>query len=187
MENADTLEQGVTGIARHISHLIDDHGVHDVGGDAQLVADLAGDQAAQVGGVLTLNADGAVRDHVVVDGVGAAADGTQQTAAAADSGQGAGVDALLAQRAHDQIAAPVLLGGDGFELGNVLRTMAQGLVKEQLLILIDTDLGGGGAGVDDENSVRHGGVPPKLICSGGRIFTRPANHYSPLYKIFLSL
>ena len=157
VENADTLEQGMTGIARHISHLIDDHGVHDVGGDAQLVADLAGDQAAQVGGVLTLNADGAVRDHVVVDGVGAAADGTQQTAAAADGGQGAGVDALLAQRAHDQIAAPVLLGGDGFELGNVLRTMAQGLVKEQLLILIDTDLGGGGAGVDDENSVRHGG------------------------------
>ena len=63
VENADTLEQGMTGIARHISHLIDDHGVHDVGGDAQLVADLAGDQAAQVGGVLTLNADGAVRDH----------------------------------------------------------------------------------------------------------------------------
>ena len=99
VENADTLEQGMTGIARHIGHLIDDHGVHDVGGDAQLVADLAGDQAAQVGGVLTLNADGAVRDHVVVDGVGAAADGTQQTAAAADGGQGAGVEALLAQRA----------------------------------------------------------------------------------------
>ena len=187
MEDADALEQGVAGVAGHIGQLIHHHGVHDVGGNTQLIADLAGDQAAQVGGVLALNTDGAVADQVVVDGVGAAADGTQQAAAAADRRQGAGVEALLAQRPHHQIAAPVLLGGDGVELGNVLRTVAQGLVKEQLLILIDTDLGGGGAGVDDENSVRHGRVPPKLICSGGRIFTRPANHYSPLYKIFLSL
>ena len=165
VENADALEQRMTGIARHISHLIDDHRVNDVGGDAQLVADLAGDQTAQVGGVLPLHADGAVLDHVVVDGVGAAADGTQQTAAAGDGGEGAGVEALLAQRLHHQIAPPVLLGGDGVELGNILRAVAQGLVKEKLLVLVHTDLGGGGAGVDHKNSVRHSGFPPKFICS----------------------
>ena len=179
VENADTLEQGMTGIARHISHLIDDHGVNDVGGDAQLVADLAGDQTAQVGGVLSLHADGAVLDHVVVDGVCTAADGTQQTAAAGDGGEGAGVEALLAQRLHHQITAPVLLGGDGVELGDILRAVAQGLVEKQLLILIDTDLGRGGAGIDNENSVRHDSFPPMLFCSAAQRI----NFHPILYRI----
>ena len=153
VENADALEQGVAGIAGHVCHFIDDHRVDDVGGDAQLVADLAGDQAAQVGGVLPLHADGAVLD---------------QTAAAGDGGEGAGVEALLAQRLHYQVAAPVLLGGDSVELGDLLRTVAQGLVEEKLLILIDTDLGGGGAGIDYKNSVRHVCFPPMLFCSAAQ-------------------
>ena len=168
VENADALEQGVAGIAGHVCHFIDDHRVDDVGGDAQLVADLAGDQAAQIGGVLSLHADGAVLDHVVVDSVCTAANGAQQTAAAGDGGEGAGVEALLAQRLHYQVAAPVLLGGDSVELGDLLRTVAQGLVEEKLLILIHTDLGGGGAGIDYKNSVRHVCFPPMLFCSAAQ-------------------
>ena len=165
VENADALEQGVAGIAGHVCHFIDDHRVDDVGGDAQLVADLAGDQAAQIGGVLPLHADGAVLDHVVIDSVCTAANGTQQAAAAGDGGQGAGVEALLAQRLHYQVAAPVLLGGDGVELGDVLCAVAQGLVKQQRLVLVYTDLGGGGAGVDHKNSERHDRFPPMLFSS----------------------
>ena len=153
----------MAGIAGHVCHFIDDHRVDDVGGDAQLVADLAGDQAAQIGGVLSLHADGAVLDHVVVDSVCTAANGAQQTAAAGDGGQGLHIEALILQGLHHQLAPPVLLGGDGVKLFEFLGAVAQGLVKEQVLVLIDADFGGRGAGVDDQNSVRHGNFPPVIF------------------------
>ena len=153
----------MAGIAGHVGQLIHHHGVHDEGGDAQLVADLPGDDAAQVGGVLSLNAHGAVADQTVADGVGAAPDRSQQAAAAGDGGQGLHIEALILQGLHHQLAPPVLLGGDGVKLFEFLGAVAQSLVKEQVLVLIDADFGGRGARVDDQNSVRHGNFPPVIF------------------------
>ena len=155
VENADALEQGMAGIAGHVGQLVHHHGVDDVGGDAQRIADLAGDDAAQIGGMLALHADGAVVHQIVVDSVGAAADGTQQTAAAGNGRQGVDIEILLPQRLQHQLATPVLLGGDGVELGDILGAVTQGLVKQQSLVLIDTDLGGSGTGIDNKDLERH--------------------------------
>ena len=82
---------------------------------------------------------------------------------AGDGGQGLHVEALILQGLHHQLAPPVLLGGNGVKLFEFLGAVAQGLVKEQVLVLIDADLGGRGAGVDDQNSVRHGNFPPVIF------------------------
>ena len=158
VEDAGAMEQGMAGIAGHVGQLVHHHGVHNVGGDAQLVADLPGQQTAQVGGMLPLNAHGAVADQPVADGVGAAADGGQQTAPAGNGGQGRNVEALVIQGLHHQLAPPVLLGGDGIKFVDLLGAVAQRLVEKQGFVLIDADLGGRGARVDDQNSVRHGNL-----------------------------
>ena len=78
-----------------------------------------------------------------------------------DGREGAGIEALLTQRPHHQVAAPILLGRDAVELGDIFRTVAQGLVEEHLLIFKNADLGGSGAGVDDKDLVGHIAVPPE--------------------------
>ena len=108
--------------------------------------------------MLPLNAHGAVADQPVADGVGAAADGGQQTAPAGNGGQGRNVEALVIQGLHHQLAPPVLLGGDGIKFVDLLGAVAQRLVEKQGFVLIDADLGGRGARVDDQNSVRHGNL-----------------------------
>ena len=56
VELADPLDQGMAGIAGNGLQLVHHGGVGNEGGDAQLVADLPGDEAAQIAGVLTLDA-----------------------------------------------------------------------------------------------------------------------------------
>ena len=155
VELAAALDQGMAGVFRDGRHLVHHGRVDDVGGDIQLVGNLAGEDAAEVRRMLSLHA----LDEVDHDGrrhlIGAAGDRLHQAAAAADGAQLLHVEVVLCQRLEHQLLAEVLLIGDCRELGNLLRAVAQGLVEEQLLILKHADFRGGGAGVNHQNFVRH--------------------------------
>ena len=62
---------------------------------------------------------------------------------------------VLLQHLQDQPAAEGLLLGNGFELGQLLGRVVQVLLKQHLLVVKHADLGGRGAGIDGQNSVRH--------------------------------
>ena len=160
VELADALDQGMAGIAGNGLHLVHHGGVCDEGGHAQLVADLAGDEAAQVAGVLALYAGHAVSQQSVGGGVGAAADGLDQAAPGADAGELLHVEVVLGQGLLHQLLTPAFLIGNGSKLGDLLGRMPQRLVKEQGVIFKHTDLGRGGAGVDNKDVVGHGCFPP---------------------------
>ena len=145
----------MAGIAGDGLHLVHHGGVCDEGGNAQLVADLAGDEAAQIAGVLPLHADHAVSQQLVGGGIGAAADGLDQTAAGADGRQHFDVKIVFTQSIFHQLLAPLLLVGNGGKLGDLLGGMPQSLVKEQGVVFKHADLGGGGAGIDNKNVVGH--------------------------------
>ena len=149
VENRAAGQLGHTGQARLVGQFIDNDGVHDKAGYAQLVADLACQNAAQIGGVLTLHAGLQVCQQGIGHGVGAAGDGLQQAAASHDDVQGFGVAVLLCQKVKDDLLAEILLVNDGGVLGNFLGGVAQGFLKQQGFILKNADLGGGGTGVDD--------------------------------------
>lgn len=54
VENAAAGDEGVAGVAGQRRQLIHHGGIHDVGGDVQRRADLTGQQAAQVAGMVAV-------------------------------------------------------------------------------------------------------------------------------------
>ena len=140
---------------RLVGQLVDNDGVNDVAGDAQAVADLAGQDAAQVGSVLALDTGLQVSQQSVADGVGSAGDGLEQAAAADDDVQALGGAVLLFQKVQDDGLAEILLVDDTGVLGDLLRGMAQGFLKQQGLVLKNTNLGRGRTRVDDQRFNRH--------------------------------
>ena len=155
------MEDRAAGQLRHagnagfVGQLIHNNGVDDVAGDAQAVADLAGQDAAQVGSVLALDTGLQVSQQSVADGVGAAGDGLEQAAAADDDVQALGGAVLLFQKVQDDGLAEILLVDDTGVLGDLLRGMAQGFLKQQGLVLKNTNLGRGRTRVDDQRFNRH--------------------------------
>ena len=95
------MEDRAAGQLRHagnaglVGQLIHNNGVDDVTGDAQAVADLAGQDAAQVGCVLALHTGFQVSQQGIADRVGATRNGLEQTAAADDNVQAFGRAVLL--------------------------------------------------------------------------------------------
>ena len=155
VELADPLDQGMAGIAGNGLQLVHHGGVGNEGGDAQLVADLPGDEAAQIAGVLTLDACYAVGQQGIGGGVGAATNGLYQAAPGADGGELLHVEVVFGQGLLHQLLTPPLLVGNGGELCDLLGGMTQGFVKEQGVVFKHADLGRGGAGVDNKNVIRH--------------------------------
>ena len=119
-------------------------GVHDEAGLADGIADLPGQDTAQVGGVLALDALLQVSQQFVADGVGAAVDGLEQAAAADDHVQRVHIAVFLFQKVQNDLFAEILLVNDGGVLGNLLGGMAQRLLEQQRLVLEHAHLGGGG-------------------------------------------
>ena len=144
-----------TGNARLIGQFINDDGVNDVAGHAQGITDLAGEDTAQVGGVLALDTGLQVSQQGIADGIGAAGDGFEQTAAAHDDVEGLGIAVLFFQKVQNDLLSEVLLVDDAGILGDFLGGVAQRFFKQQGLILEHTDLGGGGAGIDDQGFDGH--------------------------------
>lgn len=144
-----------TGNAGLIGQLVNNDGVNDVAGHAQGIADLTGQNTAQVGGMLALHTGLQVSQQGIADGVGAAGDGLEQAAAAHDDVQGLGVAVFLLQEVQNDLLAEVLLVDDAGVLGDLLGRVAQRFFKQQGLVLEHADLGGGGAGVDDQGFDGH--------------------------------
>ena len=155
VEDGAAGQLGHTGQAGLVGQLIHHHRVHDVAGHAQLVPDLPGQDAAQVGGVLALHALYQVGQQGVADGIGAAGDGLEQAAAADDHVQALGVAVFLFQEVQNDLLAEVLLVDDACIFGDLLGGMAQGLLKQQRFILEHAHLRGGRAGIDDQRFDRH--------------------------------
>ena len=155
VEHALAGDQRMAGIAGHIAKLIHHRRIHNERGNADLIADLPGNQAAQIAGMLSGNAFDTVFQQRIGGGIGAAVDGLDQTAAAADGVDGFQVDLMLFQCVHDQLLAPLLLIGNRGEFRDLLGRMTERFVKEHLFIVEKADLGGSGTGVDDKDSVSH--------------------------------
>ena len=155
------VEDGAAGQLRHAGNaglggqFVNHHGVHDVAGHTQGIADLPGQDAAQVGGVLALDAGLQVSQQGVADGVGAAGNGLEQTAAADDDVQALGVAVFLFQEVQDDLLAEVFLVNDAGVFGNLLGGMTQRFLEQQGLVLEHANLGGGGAGVNDQRFDGH--------------------------------
>ena len=155
VELADTGDQGMAGIAGNGLHLVHHGGIRDKGGHAQLVADLPGDKAAQIAGVLTLHTGHAVGQQGIGGGVGAATNGLYKAAPGADGGELLHVKVVFGQGLLHQLLAPLLLVGNGGKLCDLLGGMTQGFVKEQGVVFKHADLGRGGAGINNKNVVGH--------------------------------
>ena len=155
VELADSLDQGMAGIAGNGLHLVHHGGIGNEGGDAQLVADLPGDETAQVAGMLTLDACYAIGQQGIGGGVGAATNGLYKAAPGADGRELLHVEVVLGQGLLHQLLTPAFLVGNGGKFCDLLGGMTQGLVKEQGVIFKHADLGRGGAGVDNKNVIRH--------------------------------
>ena len=170
VEDAAPRQLRHAGNAGHVGQLVHHHRVNDVAGLADGVADLPRQDAAQVGGMLALDALFQVGQQLVADGVGAAGDGLEQAAAADDDVQRVDVAVFLLQKVQDDLLAEILLVDDGGVLGDLLGGMAQRFLKQQRLVLEHADLGGGGTGIDDQAFDRHGDLllfhsrAGRLIC-----------------------
>ena len=160
MEDGAAGQFGHTGQPGLVGQLIHHDGVDDVAGLAQRVPDLPGQDAAQVGGVLALHPLLKVGQQSVADSVGAAVDGLEQAAPPDDDVEGVGVAVLLLQKVQDDPLAEVLLGDDAGIFGDLLSGMAEGLLKQEGLVLKDAHLGGSRAGIDDQRFDRHGYSSP---------------------------
>ena len=140
-----------------LGHFIHAHGVHEEGGNTHHIAQLLGQIRAQIGGMLAIRRSLHIVHHLVVDGIGAAGDGTVQTAAAAHRVKVLQLIASLGDGVQDGVLAVVRLVDDPLELIQLLGGVVNAQLIELLVLLEHSDLGAGGAGVDDKDL--HMGVP----------------------------
>ena len=150
VELAQTAEFGKAGVVRHLGHLVHADRVHKEGGNAHHVAQLTGQVSAQVGGMLTVGRGLYVGHDLVVDGVGAGGNGPVQTAAAADGGKVGQLITGLGDGLENGLLAVVRLVDDPGEAVQLLGGVVDGHFEELFLVLEHRDLGGGCAGVDDQ-------------------------------------
>ena len=151
VEDRLTRQLRNTRVTGNVLHLVNNNGVYDEGLSADLVADLARDDAAQVGSMLTGNAGLQICEQSIIDRISTARDGTQHTAAAYNDVQRLDVEILTCEKVRDQLLTEILLCNDGRVGRDLLGAVTEGLLKQQGLILENTDLSGGGTRVDDQN------------------------------------
>ena len=96
--------------------------------------------------------------HVLVHGIGAGGDGLGEAAPGGDAVQVGETVAGLVQGPEDQLLPVVQLVQDTGEGSQIGGGVADGLGINGGLALVDGDLGGSGAGIDDKDLHK---VPPK--------------------------
>ena len=111
---------------------------------------------AQIGGVRRVLNGVHIVHHALLHQIGAGLAGRQLSAPGADAVQLRHVEIVGGQRPLDDGAAEVHLLHDPVEGRQLLPAVAQRLVKDLLRPVEHRDLGGGGAGVDDQNAFAHG-------------------------------
>ncbi len=155
MVDGDPRNLRDTGESCNRLQLINDNRVDDVGGNADGVADLSGKDAAEVRCVISLGRMVQIVQERIRHSVGAAGDRAEKAASSDADVDGGERDVLLLQGIEDQLLSEVLLRIDVSELADLLGGVAQGLVEDLGLVVEDTDLGGGGTGIDDKASDCH--------------------------------
>ena len=150
VELAQTAEFGKAGVVRHLGHLVHADRVHKEGGNAHHVAQLARQIRAQIGGMLAVGCGLYVGHDLVVDGVGAGGNGPVQTAAAAHRVEVRQAEAALRHGVQNGLLAVIRLVDDPGEAVQLLGGVVDGHFEELFLVLEHRDLGGGCAGVDDQ-------------------------------------
>ena len=143
-------ELGKAGVVGHLGHLVHADRVHEEGGDAHHVPQLAGQIRAQVGGVLAVGRGLHIGHDLVIDGVGAGGDGAVQPAAAADRGKIGQLVSSIADGLENGRLAIVRLVDDPGEPVQLLGRVVDGDLEQLLLVLKHRDLGGGSAGIYDQ-------------------------------------
>ena len=149
----DLRQAGDAGLLRHLVHR---DGVADKGGDVQGLRQLQRQHTAQIGGVRRVPDGVHIVHHALLHQIGAGLAGRQLSATGADAVQLRRVEIVGGQRPLDDSAAEVHLLHDPVEGRQLLPAVAQRLVKDLLRPAEHRDLGGGGAGVDDQNAFAHG-------------------------------
>ena len=150
VELAQAAELGKAGIVGDLGHLVHADGIHEEGGDAHHVAQLPRQIRAQIGGMLAIGRGLHVRHDPVVDGVGAGGDGAVQTAPAAHGGEVGQLIARLGDGLENGLLAVIRLIDDAGELIQLLGGVIDRDLEQLLLVLEYRDLGGGSAGVNDQ-------------------------------------
>ena len=148
-------QAGDPGLVRHFVHR---HRVADERRDLQGLGQLQRQYAPQIGGVGGVLHGVHIVHHGLVHQIGAGGAGGQLPAPGADAVQRRQVKAVGGQGALDGGAAEVHLLHDPAEGRQLLPAVADRLIKDLLLPAEHRDLGGGGAGVDDQNTFAHGRV-----------------------------
>ena len=135
-----------------IVELVHDDGIDDEGGEAQRTGDLVGDQAAQVRGVLPLDALIEILEHPVVDPVNAARDGDEKPPPADDRRQAGRLETLLPESPEDEVLPEGLLVHDPGERRQLFGGMGDIGGQDLALVLIDGDLGRCRTRIDDQKT-----------------------------------
>ena len=150
------VEDAHSGKLRHAGipcdghQLVHHHGIHDIGGNPDGISDLLGQNAPQIGGVLPLHSLLQILQKSLRHGVGAAGNGLEHAAPPYHYVQGSQIKVFRLQQIRYDFLAEILLVHYGGISGNLLRGMPQGLLEQKVLILKNTDLGGGGTGIDNQ-------------------------------------
>ena len=150
VELAQAAELGKAGVMGDFGHLVHADGIHEEGGDAHHVAQLARQIRAQIGGMLAVGRGLHVGHDPVVDGVGAGGDGAVQTAPAAHGGEVGQLIARLGDGLENGLLTVIGLIDDAGELIQLLGGVIDRYLEQLLLVLEYRDLGGGSAGVNDQ-------------------------------------
>ena len=150
VEDTDARKLRKSGIAGHRFQLVHNHRIYNIGRNSQRFGDFPGQQAAQVGSVLPLEADPQIVKQGFTGGVGAARNGFQQTAPAHDSRQLLDVKIFAFQKIQNQLFTEIHLLHNQVVGSQLLGGVAQRLFEQQRLILENADFCGCGARIDDQ-------------------------------------
>ena len=154
MEYSVPLDPGKASDLCYLLTLIDDNGVSDEIGLAILLSELTSENAAKAGSVAESGGKMLkVIQELIVDGIGSAAHGLYDTAPADESINGCNVDIVFLEQIPDELHTHRSLIDDVRILTEFLGRMADGTLIDAVFAVENSDLGGGGAGVDHKNAI----------------------------------
>ena len=147
---------GQAGNPRNGFELVYHHGIIDVGGDAERDGDGLRHRAANVGDVDVHSLRKHVINHVLRNGVSARRTGREHAAARHDAGERFKGNPMPRERLLHAGPAVIKLIHHPMETGKLRLRMIHGLAQQSGRIVVNGDLRGSRAGVDDKNPLhRH--------------------------------
>ena len=153
MEDGDALYLGDARQSGHGLQFVHHFGVGNEGGAVAEGGNVLGNECTEVAGMFVWTMEQVVL-HLLVDGVDTSGGGLEQATSGYD-GIELYLDAGLLQQVEDKLATVLILFVHVMEGGQVFGRMVCSGHPRASGVFIDCQLGGGGAGIDYEDS--HGG------------------------------